>query len=234
MASRMKSKTMPVDEVPSPETTTPDAGKSRPMEIRRVTLDQLHSDPGNVRVHNDRNLAVIRSSLASFGQVEPLVVQKGTGKVIGGNGRLEAMRALGWTECDIVEVDEGHVRSAALGLILNRSAETAEWNYEGLGDTIRALQAEDFDISVLGWQDHELEPLLAADWTPPSVEELPEGEESKDEPEDDDPGVIRVTAEQRATIDRAILRVRTVHGDMTLSEGWCVGLVCAEYLREPT
>ena len=31
--------------------------------------------------------------------------QKGTRRVIGGNGRLVAMRELGWRECDVVELD---------------------------------------------------------------------------------------------------------------------------------
>ena len=67
---------------------------------RRVPLAELHPDPGNARAHNERNLAAIRDSLLRFQQAEPLVVQKSTGRVIGGNGRLAAMRELGWTSCD--------------------------------------------------------------------------------------------------------------------------------------
>ncbi|MBA2557275.1 MAG: hypothetical protein H0V12_08040 [Chloroflexi bacterium] len=40
-------------------------------------------------------MEAIAASLRRFEQVEPLVVQKATGRVIGGNGRLVAMKKLG-------------------------------------------------------------------------------------------------------------------------------------------
>ena len=70
-----------------------------------MPLADLHPDPGNARAHTERNMAAIRDSLQRFQQAESLVVQKGTGRVIGGKGRLAAMRELGWTECDIAEVE---------------------------------------------------------------------------------------------------------------------------------
>ncbi len=66
------------------------------LTIQRVPLDSLHLDPANARAHDTRNLAAIEASLARFGQAEPLVVQAGTRRVIGGNGRLVAMGKLGW------------------------------------------------------------------------------------------------------------------------------------------
>lgn len=71
--------------------------KTEGLTIRRVLLDELHQDPANARAHGERNLETIRSSLVRFGQAEPLVVHAGTGRVIGGNGRVVAMRELGWT-----------------------------------------------------------------------------------------------------------------------------------------
>ena len=52
-------------------------------------------------------------------RANPLVVQSGTGRVIGGNGRLVAMKELGWTECDIVELDVDDLQATALGIALN-------------------------------------------------------------------------------------------------------------------
>ena len=72
------------------------------LEVKRVALDTLHCDPANPRAHDGRNLAAIVASLKEFGQVEPLVVQAGTGKVIGGNGRLQALRGMGQSEAEMV------------------------------------------------------------------------------------------------------------------------------------
>jgi len=93
------------------------------LAIRRVPLDSLHLDPSNARLHGPQNMDAIKASLQRFGQAEPLVVQKSSGRVIGGNGRLEAMRALGWTECDVVELEVDDLQATALGIALNRTSE---------------------------------------------------------------------------------------------------------------
>ena len=62
------------------------------LTIHRVPLDSLAPDPANARTHGDENLDAIEASLRRFGQVEPLVVQAGTGRIIAGHGRLAAMK----------------------------------------------------------------------------------------------------------------------------------------------
>ena len=95
------------------------------LTVRRVPLDSLHLDPANARLHGEENLDAIAASLARFKQTEPLVVHKPTGRVIGGNGRLVAMKRLGWTHCDVVELDVDGTTATALGIALNRTAELA-------------------------------------------------------------------------------------------------------------
>ena len=79
------------------------------LKIKRVPIDSLHLDPANARVHDTLNLEAIIGSLKRFGQAEPLVVQANTGRVIGGNGRLVAMKKLGWSECEVVELEVWHI-----------------------------------------------------------------------------------------------------------------------------
>ena len=130
------------------------------LTIRRVPLDELHLDPVNAREHGDRNMESIRSSLARFGQAEPLVVLKGKGRVIGGNGRLAAMRDLGWAECDVVEIDTDAVTATALSIALNRTAELAEWNEPVLGQILDSLRIEGA-IEGIGYSGDEIDLLLA-------------------------------------------------------------------------
>jgi hypothetical protein len=137
-----------------------DPGRFAGLVVRRVPLSDLHHDPANVRKHGDRNLQTITASLKEFGQVEPLVVQKGTGKVIGGNGRLTAMAGLNWTECDIVEVEADHVRATALGITLNRTADLAAWDDAALAETLRALQSDGVDMPSVGFTDDEVDSLI--------------------------------------------------------------------------
>jgi len=132
-----------------------------PLCIRRVLLDSLHLDPANARTHGERNLDSIRSSLQRFRQAEPLVVQKSTGRVIGGNGRLVAMRSLGWSECDVVEVDVDDLTATALGIALNRTSELAEWDLSALGTLLESLHEENA-LEGVGFDESEIDELLAS------------------------------------------------------------------------
>ena len=124
--------------------------ESEPLRIRRVPLEKLHLDPANARVHGPHNHAAIAASLQRFGQAEPLVVQRSTGRVIGGNGRLAAMRELGWKECDVVEIDVGDLTATALGIALNRTADLADWDEPALASLLEELRAED-SLEGVGW-----------------------------------------------------------------------------------
>ena len=129
------------------------------LALRRARLDSLHLDPANARAHDERNIDSIKASLQRFGQAEPLVVRLENSRVIGGNGRLEAMRSLGWTECDVVELDLDETQSTALGIALNRTAELAEWDLPALGKLLDSLR-EEGEVEATGFDDAEIDKLL--------------------------------------------------------------------------
>jgi len=132
----------------------------RPMlAIHRVPLASLHLDPANARTHPPENVQAIKASIARFGQVEPLVRQESTGRLIAGHGRVQAMRELGIAEADVVDVAVDDLTATALGIALNRSAETAEWNLPALGALLESLQAEGA-LDGVGFSDEELGDLL--------------------------------------------------------------------------
>ena len=97
---------------------------------------------------------------SASGQAEPLVVLAKTGRVIGGNGRLVAMRKLGWKECDVVRLDLDGVEATALGIALNRTAELAQWDLPALGSLLQELRSEDA-LEGVGYDEGEIDELLA-------------------------------------------------------------------------
>src|SRR5688572_1312112 len=137
-----------------------DLSATRGLAIRRVPVESLHLDASNARVHGVENMAAIEGSLRRFGQAEALVVQKASGRVIGGNGRLVAMRKLGWKECDIVELDIDDLQATALGIALNRSGELAAWNDETLSKLLEELRSEDA-LDGVGYSPQDLDELIA-------------------------------------------------------------------------
>ena len=132
---------------------------SASLVIRRVPLDTLHLDPSNARLHDEVNLDAIRGSLARFGQAEPLVVQKATGRIVGGNGRYVVMKALGWTEADVVELELTDLQATALGIALNRTGELASWDESTLAKLLEELHAEDA-LDGIGYSESDLDAIL--------------------------------------------------------------------------
>jgi ParB-like chromosome segregation protein Spo0J len=138
------------------------------MNVRLAKLSELHQDPSNARKHEEKNLDSIAGSLKTFGQVEPLVVQKSTGKVIGGNGRLEVMKRDGLSECHIVEVDVDDTQATALGIALNRTSELAAWDDDTLAKLLESLPSD--LLEATGFTDTDLQELLDT-LAPATVEE---------------------------------------------------------------
>lgn len=130
------------------------------MQLQQVPIDTLVLDPTNARLHNDRNKDSVRASIKEFGQVEVLVVQKGTNRVIGGNCRLQEMRRLGHDKVWIAEVDVDDKKANKLALALNRTGELAQWDDEMLGKLLGELETEG-DLSGIGWSDVEMDKILS-------------------------------------------------------------------------
>ena len=122
------------------------------MRMQKIEIDSL-------------NMAAIRASLSTHGQVEPLVVQRSTRMVIAGNGRMAAMRELGWgdAQCVLLDVDDNEARR--LSIVLNRSGELAGWNEEVLAKHLAELEklaGDDFDLDGLGFDEDEMQALVDA------------------------------------------------------------------------
>ena len=117
------------------------------------------TDPDNARSHDERNLAAIRQSLTKFGQVEPLVVRRGSNIVIGGNGRLEAMRSLEWKAADVTYFEGTDAEARALGLALNRTAELAAWDDGRLAAALAEVKEAGL-LDAVGWTDADLAAVM--------------------------------------------------------------------------
>ena len=133
------------------------------MNVQNVDIKKLVPDDANPRVHDDKNLAAISASLEAHGQVEPLVVQASSMKVIGGNGRLSVMKKLRNTHMQVVLLDVSDEDARKLSISLNRSGELAGWDEQVLSSHIQALSAlgDEFDATSLGFTGEELEGLLS-------------------------------------------------------------------------
>jgi DNA modification methylase len=148
------------------------------MNIETVSIDSLILDPSNVRRHNDKNLDAIKGSLARFGQTKPIVVNH-QNIVIAGNGTLQAAKSLGWDEIKIVRTELMGSEATAYAIADNRTAELATWDDGALGDQLKALEDDGFDLKALGFDSSDMLELGAENTTKEGLtdpDEVPEVE----------------------------------------------------------
>jgi ParB-like chromosome segregation protein Spo0J len=136
---------------------------TQPMakHIEHWPLDKLIPYARNPRAHSDAQVAQIAASIAEFGFNNPILVDTGAG-IIAGHGRLLAARKLQLNEVPVIVLDHlSEAQKRAYILADNRLAESAGWDEELLRLELAALQNEDFNLDLIGFDDQELVRLLA-------------------------------------------------------------------------
>lgn len=200
----------------------------RRLKTRRVKLADLVTDEANKRTHDERNLAAIEESIRRHGVVEPLVIQKGTNRIVAGNGRAEALRRLGHSHVDVVDIEittEEEFR--ALSIRLNRTGELAGWDAAGLEADLSALAESGWgNLPDFGFDEDALNALAEDVTTDPKRRRVSfeAGDGSgKADADDPGPGSLPSGAEKPDSVLGQIYELgphRLVCGDSTKPETW--------------
>ena len=135
------------------------------QRIERWLLNRLLPFGNNARTHSDAQIAQIAASIAEFGFVNPILVGS-DGLIIAGHARALAARQLGLTVVPVIVLDHlTATQRRALVIADNQLALGAGWDETLLHLELAALQEEDFDLGLLGFNDDELVGLLAGENT---------------------------------------------------------------------
>jgi DNA modification methylase len=133
-----------------------------PERIETWPLERLKPYARNAKTHGADQVAKIAASMAKFGWTNPVLVG-GDGELIAGHGRILAAAELGLTEAPVIVLDHlTEEERQAYRLADNRLSESA-WDEALLAAELQALAADDFDLSLTGFSDGELDQLLALD-----------------------------------------------------------------------
>ena len=167
---------------------------SFPDTVERWPLARLIPHARNARTHSEAQVAQIAGSIAEFGFVNPVLVGD-DGVIVAGHGRVMAARKLGLTEAPVIVL--AHLtptQRRALMIADNQIASQAGWNDEMLAAELAALKDEDFDLDLLGFDDADLDRLLAG-----VIEEGEDPDEAPEPPTDpiSRPGDIWICGEHR-------------------------------------
>jgi len=192
------------------------------MKLEAVGINEILPALRNGRRHNEKSVSSIRRSLSRFGQVENIVVQRSTMRLIAGHGRIMAMKELGheFVEANIVDCTDEEAE--ALGVALNRSAELSEWDEPVLLEILSDLKNKEWPIEDLGWKIEDVPDNVELETIPADT-----FDDSKDIPKAD--CKVAMTKEQFEVVVRAIVQIKLECGpDMT--DGRALELICADYL----
>lgn len=117
----------------------------------------------NARTHSDDQVAQIAASIAEFGFTNPILAGS-DGVIVAGHGRLAAAQKLGLDVVPVVVLDHlTPTQRRALVIADNRIAENARWDDAMLRIEIAALQDDDYDLSLTGFDADALAELMAGD-----------------------------------------------------------------------
>jgi DNA modification methylase len=135
------------------------------MEIKEVEVSALIPYAKNSRTHDDAQVAQIAASIKEFGWTNPILVDGDKG-VIAGHGRLLAARKLGMAKVPTIELkDMTEAQKKAYVIADNKLALNAGWDTNFLSLELQELKDQDFDLTLLGFDDKELDALLALETT---------------------------------------------------------------------
>ncbi len=133
------------------------------MRTRQITTTKLQAmaAPYNPRVITAHDLEALRASMREFGTVEPIVVNKRSGRIVGGHQRVAAAALEGIAQLPCFEVDLPDAKERQLNLALNRIS--GEFDRESLAAVLRDLKAYGEDLGLTGFTDAELDDILRPD-----------------------------------------------------------------------
>ena len=130
------------------------------MKIEIADITSIKPYENNPRKLKDAAIEKVAMSLKEYGFRQPIVVDKDRIIVVG-HTRYRASKKLGFKEVPITIADNLTPEQInAYRIADNRTAEESEWDSELLKMEIKELEAKDFKLDLLGFNEDQLNDML--------------------------------------------------------------------------
>lgn len=132
------------------------------MQVEKVSISKLNPAKYNPRKDlkpGNTEYEKLKRSMAEFGYVEPIIWNKRTGNIVGGHQRYKILKDMKYKEAECVIVDLDDNREKALNVALNKIS--GEFDIPLLTDLLKDLSANDFDVSLTGFDEDEISDLFS-------------------------------------------------------------------------
>ena len=130
------------------------------MQIKIAEISTIKPYENNPRKLSEDAIKKVAMSLKEYGFRQPIVVDKNM-VIVAGHTRYRASKKLGLKQVPISVIDNlSEEQINAYRIADNRTAEESEWDNELLKMEIKELEAKDFKLDLLGFNDEQLNNIL--------------------------------------------------------------------------
>ena len=130
------------------------------MQIKLAEISNIKPYENNPRKLSEQAIEKVAMSLKEYGFRQPIVVDKNM-VIVAGHTRYRASKKLGLKQVPISIIDNlSEEQINAYRIADNRTAEESEWDSELLKMEIKDLEAKDFKLDLLGFNEDQLNDML--------------------------------------------------------------------------
>lgn len=145
-----------------------------------ASADKIRPNPNNPNNHPQEQIELLSNIISKQGWRAPITISKRSGYITKGHGRLMAMQHLGEAHAPVeYQYYESEEAEYADMIADNRIAELAEMDEDILHDILSDMAETDIDLTLTGYDDEELDRLLAE-----LQDEIDDDEEDDEEKKD--------------------------------------------------
>ena len=142
---------------------------SKDYQYTKINIDEIKPYERNARIHSSKQIKQIMEAIKAFGFTNPLLIDD-ENNLIAGHGRLEAVKQLNIIDFKdnplkelpaIIITGLSEADKKALIIADNKIAENASWDYDLLQAEFQELEAINYDLDLMGFDN--LDEILGAD-----------------------------------------------------------------------
>jgi len=126
--------------------------------LERVRVSQVKEAEWNPRKVTRKSLNLLEKSYEEFGNLQPIVINKRTNRLLAGHQRLKILRRKKVVETDAWVVDQSIESEKVIAIALNNHA--ADFDLKGLGSILADLQAMKDDLDHTLFTEEQIDRIV--------------------------------------------------------------------------
>jgi len=130
------------------------------MRIEKISIDKIKMYENNAKEHPDWQIEGLSETIKKIGYRSPIIVDENN-MILAGHGRYMALKKLGYGDVQVVRhTDLTEEDKKAYMIADNQYTLNTGFNMEMLKQEIEELESVDFDTSLLGFDEIELQEIM--------------------------------------------------------------------------